>query len=60
MLSKARMRANKKYLSKQEEVLIRVRKGRKDKLKVHAESVGLSLNAYINNLINKDIGPSDY
>lgn len=33
-----------------------VRKGEKERIKAHAESIGFSLNAYINNLIEKDMG----
>lgn len=35
--------------------LVRVGKGQKDKIKAHAESKGMSLNAYINSLIEKDM-----
>lgn len=33
-----------------------VKKGQKDLIKSHAESLGLSLNAYINKLIAEDMG----
>lgn len=59
MVSEARIRANKKYLSKRENILFRVRKGRKAVMKARAESLGKSLNAYINDLVEKDIGASD-
>lgn len=56
MVSEARIRANKKYLSKRENILFRVQKGRKAEMKARAESLGKSLNAYINDLVEKDIG----
>lgn len=57
MLSQARIQANKKYLGKLDNIIVRVKKGRRLKLKAYAESLGMSLNAYINNLIDKDMGP---
>lgn len=35
-----------------------VKKGQKDVIKAHAESLGLSLNAYINKLISEDMNGS--
>ena len=58
MVSEARIRANKKYLSKRENILFRVQKGRKAEMKARAESLGKSLNAYINDLVEKDISAS--
>ena len=57
MLSQARIQANKKYLGKVDNIIVRVKKGRRLKMKAYAESLGMSLNAYINNLIDKDMGP---
>jgi hypothetical protein len=57
MLSQARIQANKKYLGKAGHIIVRVKKGRRLKMKAYAESLGMSLNAYINNLIDKDMGP---
>lgn len=57
MLSQARIQANKKYLCKVDNIIVRVKKGRKLKMKAYAESLGMSLNAYINKLIDKDMGP---
>lgn len=34
---------------------ITVKKGERDKIKAHAESLGMSLNAYINKLIKDDM-----
>ena len=36
-----------------------VKKGDKDKIKAHAESLGLSLNAYINKLIEEDMNKGE-
>lgn len=33
-----------------------VKKGQKEKIQDHAKNLGLSLNGYINNLIEKDMG----
>lgn len=55
-ISDARKRANKKYMDKQEEIKVRVPEGYKDKIKAHAEILGMSVNAYINGLINRDMG----
>ena len=38
-----------------EDIRLRVKRGEKDIIKVYAESKGMSLNAYINNLIKKDM-----
>ena len=57
-LSESRKRANDKYLSEQEEIKIRVPKGKKDKIKDQAESQGMSVNAYIIGLIEKDMEKS--
>lgn len=56
MVSKSRKRATKKYLEKLDDILFRVKKGRKAKIKAHAKSLGMSVNAYINYLIDKDMG----
>ena len=39
----------------QERIIVMVGKGRKDKIKAHAQSKGMSLNAYIVGLIEKDM-----
>ena len=38
-----------------EDIRLRVKRGKKDIIKAHAESKGMSLNAYINDLIEKDM-----
>ena len=42
-----------KYLEKLEEIKIRVPKGEKDKIKAHAESMGESVNSFINRAIDE-------
>lgn len=39
----------------QERIIVMVGRGRKDKIKAHAKSKGMSLNAYIVALIEKDM-----
>lgn len=39
----------------QERIIVMVGKGRKDKIKAHAQQKGMSLNAYIVDLIEKDM-----
>lgn len=45
----------KNYMGKMDEIKIRVPKGKKDKIKAHAESKGESVNGYINRLIDEDM-----
>lgn len=42
-----------KYMEKLEEIKIRVPKGDKDKIKAHAESMGESVNGFINRAIEE-------
>ena len=52
-------KAKNKYASKTyDRIALLVKKGDREKIKAHAESKGMSLNAYINMLIDKDIGNS--
>lgn len=46
-ISEAQRKATENYLKTQEEIKIRVKKGRKDEIKVAAEKQGQSLNGYI-------------
>ncbi|QAT49427.1 hypothetical protein EQM14_06365 [Caproiciproducens sp. NJN-50] len=55
MMSEARIKANRKYLKKMDDVIFRVKKGRKAQIKARAESLGMSLNAYMNSLIDRDM-----
>lgn len=55
-LTDAQKRAVAKYNEKAyDRIEVKVYKGQKDKIKAHAESKGMSLNAYINDLIEKDM-----
>lgn len=58
MISKARDQATKKYLKKLDNIIFRVKKGRKAEIKAHAQSLGMSMNAYMNYLIDRDMGAS--
>lgn len=55
MATKAHLEGNKRYLEKLDRVVFYVEKGEKDKMKAHAQSKGISLNAYIVALIEKDM-----
>ena len=58
-MSTARQKANDKYNKKAyDRFLVTVKKGQQEIIKAHAESLGLSLNAYINKLIAEDMGGS--
>ncbi len=58
MVSKAQIKATGKYEhNNYDKILLRLPKGRRDKIKAHAESIGMSLNAYINELIDRNMGP---
>ena len=53
-------KAVQKYSAKAyDRLAIRVKKGEADKIKAHAESLGLSLNAYINKLIEEDMNKGE-
>ena len=55
-LTDAQKRAVAKYNERAyDRIEVKVYKGQKDKIKAHAESKGMSLNAYINDLIEKDM-----
>ncbi len=55
MLTEAQKKANNKYFERFDDIKIRVPKGKKDEYKAHAQSKGMSLNAYIIGLIEADI-----
>lgn len=48
-----RKAANERYLAKLEQIQIRVETGGKDKIKAHAESMGESVNGFINRAIEE-------
>lgn len=55
-LSEARKKANEKYNAKAyDQIKVLVKKGKRDVIRQHAESKGLSLNGYINKLISDDM-----
>lgn len=54
-LSEAQKKATNKYFEKLDEFKVRVPKGQKAVIQAHAQSKGLSLNAYIVGLIEKDM-----
>ena len=55
-VSKAQPKAVGKYEKENyDKVLLRLQKGSRDKIKAHAQQKGMSLNAYIVDLIEKDM-----
>lgn len=53
-ISKAQQRATAKYIKNNyDEIKVRVEKGKRYKIKAHAESKGMSLNSYIISLIDE-------
>lgn len=60
MVSEARKKANEKYNAKTyAQIMLRVRKEEKEKIQEYAESKGLSLNGYINKLIQEDMSKEE-
>lgn len=56
MVSKAQQKAVNKYVKQNyDRVNVTMSKGKKDEYKLHAQSKGMSLNAYIIGLIEADI-----
>lgn len=59
-ISEARKKANEKYNAKAyDQVKVLVKKGKREIIKAHAESKGMSLNGYINALIEADMKQED-
>ena len=55
-MGKASTKAQNKYINKRyDRINLTVEKGEKDKIKAHAESMGESVNGYINRLIKEDM-----
>lgn len=55
-VSKAQRRATDKYIAeKTDEIKLRVPKGRKEIIKAHAESMGESVNSFINRAVDEAI-----
>ena len=63
MATKAHLEGNRRYLEKQDSVLIRIPKGRKAELQAHAEEQGESLTCFIvravDETIERDNGKED-
>jgi predicted DNA binding CopG/RHH family protein len=57
--TEAQLNANKRYQATQENIVIRVKKGKRDELRLYAGEKGLSLQAYIKKLISADMGGID-
>ena len=55
MATKAHLEGNRRYLEKQDSILIRVPKGRKVELQAHAEQQGESLNGFIVRAVDETI-----
>ena len=54
--SKAQQKAVNKYMKENyDEIKVRVEKGRKDKIKAHAEAQGESVNGFINRAIDHEM-----
>jgi predicted HicB family RNase H-like nuclease len=54
--SAAQRRATDKYIGGLDEIKLRVNKGGREIIKAHAASKGMSLNGYICDLIQRDMG----
>ena len=57
MATKAQLEGNKRHQEKLDRVVFYVEKGGKEKMRAHAQEQGMSLNAYIVSLIERDMGP---
>ena len=55
MATKAHLEGNRRYLEKQDSVLIRIPKGRKAEIQAHAEQQGESLNGFVKRAIDETI-----
>ena len=59
-VSKAQIKATQKYVAANyDEIKVRVAKGRKDKIKSHADGKGESVNGFINRAINETMERDD-
>ena len=56
MITKAQLKASKKYHAKFDDIKLRVPLGDREIIKSYADSVGKSLNSYIFDLIKADMG----
>ncbi len=55
MATPAQLKANQKYIGSLDDIKIRVPKGKREVYKAHAESQGMSLNAWAISLMEKDM-----
>lgn len=55
MATKSHLERNKRYLAKQDNIIIRVPKGKKAVIQEHAQKQAKSLNKYIVDLIDEDM-----
>lgn len=55
MATPAQLKANQKYIESRDDIKIRPEKGKKEIYQAWAKSKGMSLNAYIISLIEKDM-----
>lgn len=55
MATKAHLEGNKRYLEKQDDIKVRVPKGRREEIKAFAESRGKSLNGFIVEAVDEKI-----
>jgi predicted HicB family RNase H-like nuclease len=55
MATKAKLECNARWDKKQDKHLLRMKPGQKEKIKAHADSLGMSVNEYINKLIEQDM-----
>lgn len=58
MATKAHLERNKRYKQTQDQIVLAVPKGARDEIKTYAAEKGHSMNGYIIDLIEKDIGVS--
>lgn len=59
-MGKTSTQSKQKYNEKAyDRIALTVKKGQKDVIKAHAESKGMSLNGYINHLIDEDMKQGD-
>lgn len=58
--SKAKIAANNRYTNKAyDRINLAVKKGKKDRIKEKADEMGISINAYINALIDADLNKKE-
>lgn len=59
-MTKAQTKASNKYNAKAyDRIALQVKKGQREIIRKHAQSKGMSLNGYINKLIEEDMGKTE-